>query len=281
VKTRLAFVLIGALVGFASLPAGADDLVLVRVNGVDIKQSDVDFAGTELGSAVAQYTPEERKKMLVQYIIANEIMAEAAKTGGLDKSQNFPDRIKYYQRRALRDAFFEAKIRDAVSDDAAKEFYDQNIRNMKPQQRVHARHILVDTEAEAKEIADRLKKGEDFATLAKEKSKDRKTEGGDLGFFTRGQTVKPFEDAAFGLEVGKISEPVQTQFGWHIIKVEEKSDVPVPTFDEAKDSIIAQLMAQKAQEVVDRLRGAAKIEYLDPQLKKAVEDSAAKDEDRP
>ena len=87
---------------------------------------------------------------------------------------------------------------------------------------VHARHILVATEKEAKEIIERLKKGEDFATVAKEKSKDPSAEGGDLGWFGRGQMLKPFEDAAFALEVGQISEPVHTQFGWHVIKVEER-----------------------------------------------------------
>jgi peptidyl-prolyl cis-trans isomerase C len=241
------------------------------------KKSDLDFAASEVGSGLANYTPGDRKKMLVQYVIANELMAEAAVKGNLDKAENFADRVKYYQRRALRDAFFDAKIRDAVSEDAAQEIYNENISSMQPQQKVHARHILVDTEAEAKEVADRLKKGEDFATLAKEKSKDTKTPGGDLGFFTRGQMVKPFEDAAFALDVGQISEPVQTQFGWHIIKVEEKGDVPLPTFDEAKDSIVVQLTAKKAQDVVDGLRNAAKIEVLDPEAKKAM-DADSKDQ---
>jgi peptidyl-prolyl cis-trans isomerase C len=256
------------------LSAAAEDPVIARVNGVDIKKSDLDFAASEVGSGLANYTPGDRKKMLVQYVIANELMAEAAVKGNLDKAENFADRVKYYQRRALRDAFFDAKIRDAVSEDAAQEIYNENISSMQPQQKVHARHILVDTEAEAKEVADRLKKGEDFATLAKEKSKDTKTPGGDLGFFTRGQMVKPFEDAAFALDVGQISEPVQTQFGWHIIKVEEKGDVPLPTFDEAKDSIVVQLTAKKAQDVVDGLSNAAKIEVLDPEAKKAMDADA-------
>ena len=109
---------------------------------------------------------------------------------------------------------------------------------MKPEEEIHARHILVATEAEAKEIKERLKKGEDFATVAKEKSKDPSAEGGDLGFFGRGQMLKPFEDAAFALKDGEISDPVQTQFGWHIIKVEEKRTRPLPTFDQVKDTII-------------------------------------------
>ena len=104
--------------------------------------------------------------------------------------------------------------------------------------------------------------------VAKEKSKDTGAEGGDLGFFARGQMLKPFEEAAFALDVGQISEPVQTQFGWHIIKVEAKRDQPLPTFDQVKEAIIAQLVQAKAQEVVTGLRDAAKIEVVDPELKK-------------
>jgi peptidyl-prolyl cis-trans isomerase C len=274
-KNQLAF-LVSAVIAFVPLFAAADDVVIARINGVAITQSDLDFATTELGSALTKFTPEDRKKMLVQYVIANELMAEAAEKDKLDKLESFAQRLKYYQRRALRDAFFEANIRNAVSEDVARKIYDQTISNMKPKQKVHARHILVETESEAKEIADRLKRGEDFATLSKEKSKDT-NEGGDLGFFVRGQMSKPFEDAAFALDVGQISAPVQTEFGWHIIKVEEKGDVPLPTFDQAKDSILAQLEAQKAHEVVEGLRKSAKIESLDPAAKKAMDDANAKE----
>ncbi len=156
----------------------------------------------------------------------------------------------------------------------AKKVYEEKISQIKPEQEVRARHILVETEDEAKAILERLKKGEDFATLAKEKSKDSNAEGGDLGFFTRGQMLKPFEDAAFALDVGKISDPVQTQFGWHVIKVEEKRDQALPDFDQVKEAIIAQLVQQKAQQVVTELRDAAKIEIVDPELKKSMEPGA-------
>jgi len=107
--------------------------------------------------------------------------------------------VRYHTRRALANAYFDASIRDAVSEDAAKETYREKF---KPQQQVHARHILVATEAEVKDVAERLKKGEDFTALATEKSKDS-TKGGDLGFIARGQTVKPFEDAASDLTWAK------------------------------------------------------------------------------
>ena len=280
-KTWSALLLLAASISLVPLPAAADDPVVARVNGDDIKQSDLDFASSEVGSGHANYTPEDRKKVLLQYVIENELMAEAGEKDSLDKAPNFADRAKYHQRHALRDAYFDASIRGAVSEDAAKKIYDEKIGQVKPEQEVHARHILVVKEAEAKEVADRLKKGEDFATVAKEKSKDTSAEGGDLGFFGRGQMLKPFEDAAFALEVGQISEPVQTQFGWHIIKVEEKRDQPLPTFDQVKEAIIAQLVQQKAQEVVTGLRDAAKIEVVDPGLKKSMDDAAFKGESPP
>jgi peptidyl-prolyl cis-trans isomerase C len=281
VKTWSVPLLAAAMVGLVALPAAAEDVVVARVNGNDIKQSDLDFAATEVGSRLATYTPADRRKILLQYVIENELMAEAGQKDSLDKGPTFPDRVKYHERRALRDAFFDADIANAVTEDAAKKIYDEKITQIKPEQEIHARHILVDTEAEAKEIEERLKKGEDFATLAKEKSKDANSEGGDLGFFTRGTMLKQFEDAAFALEVGQISDPVQTQFGWHIIKVEEKRDQPLPTFDQVKEAIIAQLVQQKAQEVVTGLRASAKVEVVDPELKKSMGSGSLNDEALP
>jgi peptidyl-prolyl cis-trans isomerase C len=268
---NLSVVLLVAAVALVPLSAAADDPIVARVNGVAIKQSDLDFAASELGGRLANYSPQDRKKLLVGYVIEIELMAGAAVKDNLDKKDSFADRVKYHTRRALANAYFDASIRDAVSEDAAKETYREKF---KPQQQVHARHILVATEAEAKDVAERLKKGEDFTALATEKSKDS-TKGGDLGFIARGQTVKPFEDAAFGLDVGQISEPVQSQFGWHIIKVEEKRDQPPPPFEQVKEPIIAQLAQQKAQEVVTGLRDSATIEFVDPEIKKAMEGNEA------
>ena len=281
-KTRsVSLLMAAAFVCLAFSPAAADDPVVARVNGVDITQSDLEFAADDLGPRLANFSAEERKKVLLQYLIESELIAGAGRTDSLDKAETFPERMKYYERRALRDAYFDLKIYEAVTEAEAKKIYDEKIGQVKPEQEVHARHILVETEAEAKDVAERLKKGEDFAALAKEKSKDPGAEGGDLGFFTRGQMVKPFEEAAFALDVGQISEPVQSPFGWHVIKVEEKRDQPLPTFDQVKDGIIAQLVQLKAQEVVSDLRKAANIEVVDPTLKKAIEEEKAMDAGAP
>jgi peptidyl-prolyl cis-trans isomerase C len=267
VKTWPALLLLAASTAFAPISVAADDPVVARINGIEIKNSALDFAASEVGPRLSSYAPEDRRRVLLQYVIENELMAEAGAKENLDKVANFADRVKYHQRRALRDAFFDTGINATVTEADAKKVFDERISNLKPEQEVRARHILVDTVDEAKAIAERLNKGEDFAALAKEKSKDENAEGGDLGFFARGQMLKPFEDAAFALDVGKISEPVQTQFGWHIIRVEEKRDRPLPTFAEVKEAIMAQLVQQKAQEVITGLRSAAEIEIVDPALK--------------
>lgn len=251
---------------------------MARVDGVEIKQSDLDFAASEVSPRLGNYRPEDRKRVLLQFLIENELMAGAGEKENLDETDTFPARVKYHSRRALRDAFFDASITGAVTDADAKKIYDEKIAKMKPEQEVHARHILVGSEDEAKEVKERLQKGEDFAVLAKEKSKDTNAEGGDLGFFTRGQMLKPFEDAAFSLDVGEISDPVQTQFGWHIIKVEEKRDQKLPSFDDVKEAIKTQLVTQKAQMVVTGLRDSAKIEIVDPEIKRSMEDAAMRGE---
>ncbi len=152
----------------------------------------------------------------------------------------------------------------ALTDEAMHKVYDEAVKQMANEEEVHARHILVPTEDEAKAIDAELKNGADFATLAKEKSKDPgAAEGGDLGYFTKDQMVPEFAEVAFKLDKGQISDPVKTQFGWHIIKVEDKRIKPTPTFDEVKAQL-ENYVAHRAQaELVDKLRKTANIERLD------------------
>jgi peptidyl-prolyl cis-trans isomerase C len=281
VKIWSALLLLAASIVLAPLPASAEDAVIAKVDGVEIKQSELDFAASEVGAQLSSYPEADRKRLLLQFVIENQLMAQAAEKDKLDAASDFEDRVKYHRLRALRDAYFDKNVRNGVSEDEAKKLYDEKIAGMKPEPEIHARHILVDTEAEAKEVAERLKKGEDFAAVAKEKSKDTSADGGDLGFFGKGQMLKPFEDAAFALEVGQISEPVQTQFGWHIIKVEEKRARPPPTFDEVKGPIMAQLAQQKAQATMRTLHDAAKIDILDEDIKRAMQDAAVRGETAP
>ena len=279
-KLWSAMLLLAASIAFVP-PAAAEDAVVARVNGVDIKQSDLDFAASEVGPRLGTYRPEDRKRILLQFMIENELMAGASEKEDLDKADTFEKRVAYHKRRALRDAFFDMNITGAVKESEAKKIFEEKIAKMKPEKEIKARHILVGTEDEAKEIKAQLEGGTDFAKLATEKSKDKNAEGGDLGFFTRGQMLKPFEDAAFALDVGKISDPVKTSFGWHIIVVEERRDQKLPSFDDVKEPIMSQLLVQKAQVVVSGLREKAEIEIVDPEIKRSMDDAALRGEAPP
>jgi peptidyl-prolyl cis-trans isomerase C len=142
--------------------------------------------------------------------------------------------------------------------------YDEAVRSLAGQEEVRARHILVEGEDEAKAILEQLKGGADFATLAKEKSKDPgAAEGGDLGYFTKDQMVPEFADVAFKMYPGQLSNPVKTQFGWHVIKVEDRRTKQPPEFDKVKDQIEAFLTRKAQTDFITKLRQNAKIERLD------------------
>jgi len=162
----------------------------------------------------------------------------------------------------------------AQTDDAMHKVYDDAIKQMPPEEEIHARHILVPTEDEAKAIEADLKKGADFATLAKEKSKDPgAADGGDLGYFTKDQMVPEFSTVAFALEPGKISDPVKSQFGWHIIKVEEKRNRKAPDFEQVKAQIETYVTRKAQADYVAKLRETAKIERMDQPAEAAKPDA--------
>ena len=263
--------LVAAMCALIASAATAQDNVVAEVDGVEIKESDLTFALSEVGAQLSAFPPEQRRMMLLQFVIENELMAAAALKDKLDSDQSFEERLKYHRRRTLRDAYYDKIVREGVTDAESKKLYEEKISKLAPEDEIRARHILVKTEQEAKDIIARLNKGEDFVALAKEKSQDPGAEGGDLGFFGKGQMIKPFEEVAFKLDIGKISDPVQTQFGWHVIKVEEKRKRPPPPFETVKDTITDQLTQQKTTETLRGLQGAAKIEIVDPEIKKTME----------
>lgn len=273
--SRLAACLAGAL-ALAPLVVHAQEKVVARVNGKAITESDMKLADVEIGSDLGNLPEATKRRVLVEYLIENQLFAEAAEGARLGSGPSFDERMAYWRRKALRDSYFDTTIRGSVNDGEARKLYDSQVSGVKTEEEVRARHILVDTEAQAKEIFEKIGHGGEFGLLAKEFSKDpgTKDEGGDLGYFARGQMVPQFEEAAFKLKKGDVSLPVQSQFGWHLIKLEDRREKKPPPFDSVKERILASLIHRKAQDVVGQLRGKAKIEYVDADIKQQVDDQA-------
>jgi peptidyl-prolyl cis-trans isomerase C len=265
---------LAAGIAFLSVPRGAaQDGVVAKVNGKTITEADVKLAEAEIGSDLGSLPDATRRRVLVEYLIENQLFADAAEQAKLASGADFDGRMQYWRRRALRDTYFDKSVKGAVGEDEAKRFYDEQVKLIKPEEEVKARHILVESQDKAKEIAEKIAHGADFGAMAKEFSKDpgTKDEGGSLGYFGRGQMVPQFEEAAFKLQKGDVSQPVETQFGWHLIQIEDRRERKPPDFAAIKDRLIASMIHRKAQEVAASLRGAAKIEYVDAEIKKQVE----------
>ncbi|MGL5168440.1 MAG: peptidylprolyl isomerase [Afipia sp.] len=250
----------------AGQPLHAQDAnaVIAKVNGADIRQSDLAVAEEELGPSLQQMDPATRRDNLIAFLIDMKIVAKAAEAKKVGDAADFKQKLAFARDRLLMDSLLATEGKAAVTDEAMKKVYEDATKQVSGEKEVHARHILVPTEDEAKAIKAELDKGADFAKLAKEKSKDPgAADGGDLGFFTKEQMVPEFSAVAFALAPGKISDPVKSQFGWHVIKVEEARDRKPPEFDQVKGQI-QNFVVRKAQaDYVTKLRAEAKVERLD------------------
>jgi peptidyl-prolyl cis-trans isomerase C len=256
---------VAALLVVGSAPASAQsDPVVARVNGYEIHQSDLAIADEELGANTQGMSADAKREQLIGFLTDMVLVARAAEAKGMGSTTEFARKLQFAKTKILMEAYLQAEAKTALTDQALHQVYDTAVKEMGKEEEVHARHILVPTEDEAKAILAELKKGADFATLAKEKTQDPsgKTNGGDLGYFTKGQMVPEFSDVAFKLGKGELSEPVKSQFGWHIIKVEDKRTKPVPTFEQIKPQL-EQYVVRKAQtDMITKLRDGAKIEKI-------------------
>ena len=271
---------LAALLAAGPVRAADDNPVLAKVNGQEIRQSDVALAEEELGPSLAQMDPATKKDNVLSFLIDLRIVAKAAEDKKVENSEDFKRRMAFTRSRLLMDSLLATEGKAATTDDAMKKVYEEASKQITGEQEVHARHILVETEDEAKAIEAELKKGADFAELAKKKSKDPgASDGGDLGFFTKDQMVPEFSAVAFALEPGKVSDPVKTQFGWHIIKVEEKRTRKAPDFEQVKPQIETYVVRKAQADYVAKLRTAAKVERMDKPEDTASKPDAAKPAD--
>ena len=279
---RLGFAAAVALALLAGSPARAEDKVLAKVNGVEVKESDVALAEEELAPSLQQMDPATRKEDVLGFLIDLHIVAKAAEDKKIENTDDFKKRLAFTRKRLMMDSLLAAEGKAATTEEALKKVYEEAAKQITGEAEVHARHILVETEAEAKAVVEELKKGADFADLAKKKSKDPgASDGGDLGFFTKEQMVPEFSAVAFTLEPGKISDPVKSQFGWHVIKVEEKRNRKAPPIDQVKGQIETYVTRKAQADFVGKLREAAKVERMDKPAEPAAKPDAAKDAPKP
>ena len=248
------------------------DPLIAKVNGTEIHQSDLAVAEEEAGQ-IPPMSPDAKKDYLVQFMADMILVSKAAEDKHVGDSPTFKTHLEIARKKLLMADLLTTVGKQALTDEAMHKVYDDAVKQMGEEKEVRARHILIRAapgddkaskaaEDKIKAIIVRLKKGEDFEKVAKEVTEDPsgKANGGDLGYFTKDQMVPEFSEAAFKLNKGEISEPVKTQFGWHVIKVEDSRIKPPPTFDEVKPQIENYVTRRAQAELVQKLRAEAKIE---------------------
>jgi peptidyl-prolyl cis-trans isomerase C len=263
-----------AVAVFFQAPAFAqDDALVAKVGGVEIHQSELDAAIANLSQQYQQMPDDQKKVAALSQIIDIKLVSKKAEEAGLQNSDDFKKRMAFLQERELHNAYLRQQF-ETLKPEEVKARYDKEVAAMPKEEEIHARHILVKTEDEAKAIIKQLDEGKDFTELAKEKSEDTsKSDGGDLGYFTKGRMVPEFEEAAFALEKGTYTKtPVKSQFGFHVIKVEDKRDAQPPAFDQVEPQVRQIVMQEKYSAIIDAAKADQKVEIVDETLRKGYED---------
>lgn len=261
------FLALGAMAGPASGQTSADpDAVVATVDGSEITEAELALAMETLAPNLAQVPEGERRGLVTDLLIDMHLMANAAREEGLHETPAFEDQLEFLRLQALRDVYYTESIEKAVTDEDLRARYDQEVAAIGPSTEVRARHILVEDEALARRLIEEIDGGADFAELARTHSKDPGSgaEGGDLGYFGRGQMVPAFEAAAFALAPGEVTEePVQSRFGWHVIKVEDVREQEVPAFEDVKDQIRQIVVRESFIDRLEALKEGAEIVRTD------------------
>lgn len=240
--------------------------VLATVNGDPITVGEVTEEVQNLPEQYRGMPSERLMPLMLNQIITNKLLLTEGNKQKLGDSDEVKKRVDKFRERAIQQVLLQQVVAKAVTDEALQALYKKYVAENPPKEEVSARHILVNSEPEAVAIIAQLKGGADFGNLAKEKSKDPAAQnGGDLGFFSKEDMVKEFADAAFAMKTGEVSaKPVKTQFGFHVIKVEDRRTANPVTFDEAKDDLQSQLQQQAVSQYIETLRGGAKVERFGP-----------------
>lgn len=269
ISVRSAALMMGLSAAIAALPAIAADKdpVVAIVNGTEVHASALVAYQRTLPPQMASQVPYEA---LLDSLINNTLVYEQGKKDGADKDAEVKKALRDIEQQLVVKSWMGKKLKAAVTDAAVKQGYDKFLADFKPVEEVRARHILTESEDTAKAVIAELKKGADFTETAKAKSKDpsAKQNGGDLGYFTKDEMVPQFAEAAFAMQPGDLSAaPVKSQFGWHVIKLEDRRMASPPTFEQAQPVIREKLAEETAERLVTDIRAKAKIKRFDPEGK--------------
>lgn len=260
----LAVMLVGAIaVGSHDASAQAQDKTIAKVDGKAVTEQDLAGVMASMSQQLAQLPEGARRRAALDRLIDMKVLAAQADKDGLGNNEEFKQRLESVRQQLLINEFIKVKVNAAVTDEMVKARYDKDAAAFVPPEETRARHILVKTKEEAQAIIGQLEKGGDFAKLATEKSQDPGSakEGGDLGYFGPGDMVQPFDEATQKLKPGEITKaPVETQFGFHVIKVEDRRKQKVPGFEEVKEQIRQAVVGERFAEALQGLKKNAKIE---------------------
>lgn len=242
--------------------APASDPVVARVDGTPIHLSELEEAVRGLPEQFRAMPPQVLYPVMLDQLITQRVLVNAARKLNLQDTPEVRARIRRAEEEALQQALLAREIGPLLTEQALRARYEQDIVSKPQEAEVRARHILVQTETEARQAITALQGGADFATLARERSRGPgAAEGGDLGFFKREEMPEAFAAAAFALEPGQFTTtPVRTQFGWHVIKLEERREEPRPSFEQAEEGLRRAIIEEAATRVVERLRAEASVE---------------------
>lgn len=249
------------------------DSVIAIVNGTEITLGQMIMARTTLPQQYLSLPDEVLFNGILDQLIQQSVLAQ---TVGENAPRSVQIALENERRALLAAAVVDDILKDAVTDEALQKAYDEAFANAEPTPEWNASHILVETEEEAAALITRLNAGEEFAALAQEASSDSSAaSGGQLGWFESGMMVPDFEAAVVALEVGAVSAPVQTQFGWHVVKLNETRLREIPTLEQVEDELRPQVERAAVQTRLDELTAAAKVERpgegIDPALIKNLD----------
>jgi peptidyl-prolyl cis-trans isomerase C len=261
----------------AAAPQAPKDPVVATVNGVQVRLSELEVAQQSLPPQYRSMPLQAVFPALLDRIIDSKLVVQEGKKNKVTEDPAYKKRLAFVEEQVLQDYWIQREIARSVTAEKLRQRYEERLKSIPAEEEVHARHILVATEDEAKALIAEIKKGAAFDKLAKEKSTDKAsgTEGGDLGWFKKSDMVKEFADAAFDLKKGGMTEtPVKTQFGYHVIQVEDRRKAPPPAYEELAEQLREEMAREAVTAQLDLLRSGAKIEKFNIDGSKAEAASA-------